>query len=491
MRTPSHSMNASKWTCAIPTLATFVASVALSAGCNNFLATNDAINNPNQPTVASNAQLLTGVEINSTALYTGDIARTIALFMNQFAGTDRQYSSYAVYSITEDFTDGAFSTIYGGGGLLDLRRIQAAADESGDSTSAGIARVLEAYAIGTAADFYGDVPYSTALDPTVKATLDSQASVYAAVQDTLDRAIRQLQAGVGVGPGPADLWYSGNTAKWTQAAYTLKARFLLHNAERAGTAADGTPAFDPAVYQAVLANAQNGISTSANNLRTYQSTTATEYNLLYQFAYQDRPGYAAPSAFLVNLMKARDDSRLTQYFSPASGQTTVIGSTTSGSNGGPAANVASFNTSGTNAIGAQSYRWPLISYAENQLIIAEANYRLGNAAAALTAYNNARTANGNATATALPAGAAGLNEIMTEKYITLLQNPEVWNDYKRTCFPTLTPNGAATNMILSRFVYPNAERNSNPDNIPVPSAQPPRNPNDPNPCFNGSRQVTE
>jgi len=79
---------------------------------------------------------------------------------------------------------------------------------------------------------------------------------------------------------------------------------------------------------------------------------------------------------------------------------------------------------------------------------------------------------------------------MTEKYIALVQNPEVWNDYKRTCFPPLTPNGAVSNKIPSRFLYPDAERNANTENIPVPGSQPARNANDPNACFVGTRQVT-
>ena len=32
-----------------------------------------------------------------------------------------------------------------------------------------------------------------------------------------------------------------------------------------------------------------------------------------------------------------------------------------------------------------------------------------------------------------------LADIMTEKYIALFQNTEVWNDWKRTCLPALTP----------------------------------------------------
>src|SRR5438270_11426728 len=56
----------------------------------------------------------------------------------------------------------------------------------------------------------------------------------------------------------------------------------------------------------------------------------------------------------------------------------------------------------------------------------------------MTHLNNARAVPG------LPAlvgitGTALLDSIMTEKYVALFQNIEVWNDYRRTCRPPLTP----------------------------------------------------
>jgi len=57
-------------------------------------------------------------------------------------------------------------------------------------------------------------------------------------------------------------------------------------------------------------------------------------------------------------------------------------------------------------------------------------------------------------------GAALLDSIMTEKYVALFQNIEVWSDYKRTCLPALTPyltaNGALPayqDKIPGRFYY--------------------------------------
>ena len=66
---------------------------------------------------------------------------------------------------------------------------------------------------------------------------------------------------------------------------------------------------------------------------------------------------------------------------------------------------------------------------------------------------------------------------MEEKYIALFQNIEVWNDYKRTCFPNLAPTVASL-KIPARLPYDTNERQTN-TNIPPAEDQPTRNDNDP------------
>lgn len=454
-----------------------VGASVLASGCHDFLSAPSAVSNPNYPTATSAQLLITGIETSQTGLQTGDPARLITILMQQFSGTQNQYTSNALYAVTEDFTNGYWSTVYAGGGLVDMRTAEAQSDATGDSVSAGITRVIEAYTIGTAADWWGDVPYSKALIIGSPPPLDKQLAVYASVQTLLARAITQLNSGKGTGPGSADLWYGGSAKKWAAAAHTLSARFYLHTAEATGTAADGTPQFTAAAYQNALAAAQQGISASVNDLRTYQSSNPNEYNLWYQFTNVARANYIAPSDYFVNLLTSRNDPRLTTYFQPGSGTTKIIGSPVTGTLAG---NVASLNQDAGNP-GDPSYRQPLATYAENQMIIAEAQYRLGNTAPALIAVNNERTDAGLTALTALPSGAAGLNEIMTEKYIALFESPEVWSDYRRTCLPVRMPISGAQGLIPARLLYPQSERITNP-NIPTPSNQPLRNQNDPNPC---------
>ena len=428
-----------------------------TVGCSNWLSDPEATTNPNQPTIADPAQLLVASQTALTQQYTSDVARTVCVWMQQCAGTDRQYRQLGVYQYGEDAYNGPFNQIYAAGGLVDIRRIQKLGDDAKDQTYGGIGRVMEALAIGFGTDVWGDIPYSQAVTDTTTPALDPQEQVFAGIQAKLDTAITLLTANTGAGPGGADLYYGGDGTKWLRLAHTLKARNFMHVAERNGTSA----------YQSALAEAQLGLQ-KGDDLLSYQSEDPNEQNAWYQFTVIQRSGYMSPGAFLVNLLQTRNDPRLAQYFDP-NPQGQYVGAAP-GQQGS-----ASISTFDETRVG-PGFRQPIVTWAENQLIIAEAAFRLGQAGAAGAALNAERAAAGLP-----PTGNVSLAEIMTEKYIALFQNTEVWNDWRRTCLPALTPAAGTTGGIPERLLYAESERTTNP-NIPLPSDQPVRNWNDPNGC---------
>jgi hypothetical protein len=437
--------------------AALAAAAALGA-CNNWLTSSDAASNPNVPTAASIDQLFVGAQTTLTLEYTSDLARTACLFVQQCAGTDRQYKQLGVYSYSEDAYDVPFEDVYTGGGLIDIRKMEALADESSDQIYGGIARVLEAMEVGLAADMWGDVPFSEAVSDVVKPKLDPQEEVYAAVQAKLDTAITMLATGQGKGPGGQDLYYGGDAAKWGRLAHTLKARFYLHVEEKVGQSA----------YASALSEAQQGLQ-QGDDFLGIAAANPQSNNLWYQFIVIQRAGYLMAGQRLVDLLKANNDPRLQKYFSAAgNGQFAGAPPNTQGD----ATTISDLNQS-TRVTA--DFRQPIVTYAENQLIIAEAALQTGNSALALQAYNAERTSEGVPTA-----GSVTLADIMTEKYIALFQNIESWNDYKRTCLPALTPAAGAP-AIPGRLLYPSAETTTNP-NFPTPAEQPARNWNDPNAC---------
>ena len=116
-----------------------------------------------------------------------------------------------------------------------------------------------------------------------------------------------------------------------------------------------------------------------------------------------------------------------------------------------------------------------MTYAENELIMAEAALQTGQQSIADAAFNAERASQGMP-----PKSGVTLNDIITEKYIALFQEIEPWNDYKRTCLPAITP--AQPTGVPGRLLYPeSAERNAN-KNVPPPAQQPARNWDQPNAC---------
>ena len=429
-------------------------------GCQNFLEGDKLSTDPNRPISAQAAQLLTAVQVNGYYTANGHAARVLAMWMQQMAGTDRQYLGYGLYSVTEG-AFGEFSGAYTGGGLVDIRAIQAEATESNNKTLLGISKIWEAILMSFVADMYGDAPYSEAVSDVATPALDNQMDIYAALQTLLDGAITDLTGASAASVGSLDLSFNGNPARWIAVAHTLKARLYMHTAE-----------VNPAAYAQALTQAQQGIATVAGNLNEYHSDASLEENIWWQFIARDRDSYMRSGKLLVDLMKARNDPRLPDYFSLNDGGT--YGGASPGESLDPDRHS---NLSPTRL--SPDFPQPIITWEETQGIIAEAAYRGGNATLARTALNALRAQFGIGPVSGSLSGPALLTAIMEEKYIALFQNYEVFNDWKRTCYPNLTAaSNAYGGNVPARFTYPVAERTTNP-NIPLPGAQPTRNANDP------------
>jgi starch-binding outer membrane protein, SusD/RagB family len=449
-----------------------VAALAVAAnGCSNFLSGDKLDSDPNRPTTAQASQLLIASQVNSYYILNGHAARVLAMWMQQFAGTDRQYRGYDQYSITEGlFTE--YSSAYTGGGLIDLRTIQADADAAGNRIMSGVAKVWEALVMSFVTDMYGDASYSEAIDGAAhpQPKLDTQAEIYAALQTVLDGAIADFASNEG-SVGDLDLSLAGDPVAWGHVAHTLKARLYLHTAE-----------VNPSAYQqalaqlctgATLATCTLGIQSSAEDLNEYHSGSSGEENIWWQFIARDRDSYMRPGKFLVDLMNSRNDPRRPEYL-----QLNGAG-TYGGAAPGEGLDPAKHSNLGLTRLD-PAYHQPIVTYLETLAIIAESAYRTNNLALARAALDALRATYGGSAVGAGLSGTALLTRILEEKYIALFQNYEVYNDWKRTCYPNLTPaTQAYAGNIPARFTYPIAERTSNPDNVPVSGLQPRRNANDP------------
>src|SRR3954451_10807680 len=467
--------------------------LAASLGaCGNFI--NDVPGNENVVQNASVAQLFTSIQLNTWLLNEGHLSRLSSLWLNQMAGIDRQFSSLDKYVFGEDEVDTEMSALYPGGGLYDLRLARAKADSQSLSATSAVLKVHEAYLFGMAASIWGDLPYSQAGGgaENPQSPVDAQEAIYASMQTLLDQAIATFGAAASASDAALlsdrDMSFHGNLTAWRQVAYSLKARFYMHwvEAQAAGGAAAtaANTACGGNCLTKALAAAQLGINAAGNDWDSLHSTAATEANWWNQFN-SERSGYIAGGALIIDSMKARVDPRLDLYFAGPSS----VGSKPGQDNGSPPPlNISS------SGIAAADAPLPLITCAETQFIIAEAQYRLGATAAANTALQAGIACQEARFGLNIPnppalAGAALFHEIMIQKYFALFLNMEAWNDYKRTCEPNVAAavkvgGSLAAKPIPSRVFYGESERQSNP-NLSTPGSgnNGLRNRNDPVSCF--------
>ena len=462
----------------------------IGAGCKDFLSGPGLTENPNSPTEGTMLQQLVAVQANMFTRLEGQLARSAGMYTQQLIGSNNQQLTWGTqYSATESDIPAHMSSLYTGGGLLGLRNIQAAANTAGDKFIEGVAKVWEGYAFGMATSIWGDLPYTEALNPAILTPkLDAQQTIYSEVQKRLDEGIVLLKAAPTTGNcDPADLVYCATTgtralqvSRWIAAAYTLKARFYLHMVERQGNAAytSALTAAQTGLAEAPTTTAQAQNGQANGDFRSFHGTTVDQDgNIWAEFLLQRQDIVAGD--VLVSILKARSDPRLAAYFN-ANSTGAFIGANEN--NVAVPANAAPsvINTAVRRAL---TFRQPYITWAENQLILAEAKYQLGDIPGATINVNNVRAAVG------LPALAVvTFNDVMLEKYIAMFQNIDVWSDFKRTCIPLLRPFGAAPE-VPGRLPYSVTERTANP-NLPLPSAYPAgttgtspvRNWNDPTPC---------
>lgn len=426
--------------------------------------------NPNNPLdVPLNLLLPQAITDVSFAISGTDLAWYSSVFVQHTAGVHAQLQSADLRSGNANNTlvNNTWGTIYATT-MPDLNAIiekgSEGGDEAGSFIEVGIAKVLKAYALAIATDAWGRVPYSEIGQGAElrTPTFDEQQQVYAEIQNLLDEAIADLAKG-GSSPGEADLIYNGNAANWTKAAWSLKARYYnrLSNINPTESATQA------------LAAAANGFQSPADNFVFEMFTTQSTGEHPWYQESNDRAHHAVSQTFVTTLQNL-NDPRLEEMVAPAPSTGTITGAP----NGTQLNDQASvlFSDPTEQVLNATS-PMPLMTYDELKFIEAEANLRLGNVAAATTAFTQAITAAMRRQAPGLTepeitayvasvaGGALSLQSIIRQKWIAfwLFQPFEAYNDYRRTDFPQLThPIGPAP----LRFPYPQSELDANAANVP-------------------------
>ena len=312
----------------------------------------DLNDNPNEITLQDvDASLfLNGAQLANIMVQNSHLNRITGMFSGQLIGYTSLYSNIYGYSLSTVESNDEWNGCYTGV-LTNVRHIVEAVPD--DKLLVGIAKVIEAHAVGTLAILMGDVAYSEAVNDAVDdPVFDSQLSVLAAVTSLLDGAISDLGS-ASSRPESYDIYYDGDKDKWLAAAYTLKARYALIQSN----------------YSAALTAANMGISSSADDM-----------NFIPR-------GDAAVSEGDKNLFNAiLSGSRTGDLGNNGSYLLELLNDTTSAYRGNAKTNeTARHNyykideTSGEGNLGVieRFEPMPMVTYSENQLIKAEAAARTG------------------------------------------------------------------------------------------------------------------
>ena len=352
----------------------------------------------------------------------------------------------------------------------------------------GVGQILKAWGWQVLTDMHGEIIVKEAIDQTkFTFNFDSQEYAYQEVQKLLESAITNLQRTDGlvdaVYLARGDKLYGGDRAKWTKLANAMLALNLNHYSNKSS--------YNPA---AVIAAVDRSFAGNVDDpLLTYPNTQNDDIN--FWGRTRNNITLYRQTTFIVKLMNGDQfgvvDPRMSRMLAPApNGQYTGLD-----------INVADFGALATAArpnnfhgypadggIGLpgrylfdNKAKIPLMTYSQLQFIKAEAAFKAGDRATALTAYRNgisthfdfvnARNSDNNQTPTQIsaaekdaflaapsvvPATSAGLtlSHIMSQKYIAQWGwgHNETWMDLRR--YHYTDPDPASGTLIFRGFAPP-------------------------------------
>jgi len=325
--------------------------------------------NPNDISVldVENKLFLTGAMLANVQVQLGHLNRISGMYSGQLIGFSSLYSNIYGFNLSTVESNDEWTQLYGGV-ITNMRQI---ANNSTSNLLVGIAKVVEAHAIGTGASLWGNIPYSESNNIDVSdPVFDSQKAVYTAAIALLDEGINKLSSASSFNLSQ-DIYFSGDKDKWIKAANTLKARFYLHQKD----------------YSSALSAASNGISASSGDMkykpRGAASQASGDKNLFWTILEGSRAGDIGNSS-------GGSDSYLLQLLDASSSVSRNHAKTNE------AARHAYYKIDASGGkvnkgIVEQFEPQNMVTYFENQLIKAECAARSGGVAAGLSHLNAVRS----------------------------------------------------------------------------------------------------
>jgi hypothetical protein len=322
---------------------------------------NEGINeNPNDLRVEEVEEnlFLTGGMIANIQVQCGHLNRISAMYSGQLIGFSSLYSNIYGFNLSTAESNGEWNAIYVGV-LTNMRHI---INNTNIELLKGIAMVIEAHAVGTAASLFGDIPYSEAGNPDIAdPSFDNQIEVYSAVINLLNEGIAIIEQANQISI-PQDIHFEGDKNKWIAVANTLKARYYLQQKD----------------YVNAFAAAQNGISSADGDMKFFPRNGATDdKNLFWTILEGSRGGDIGNNdnekeSYLLSLLSTRTNIKTNETARKAF---YTINSSRGSANSG---------------IIEEKQPQNMVTFFENKLILAETAARAGEISDGLPHLNDVR-----------------------------------------------------------------------------------------------------
>jgi hypothetical protein len=196
--------------------------IVLATSCNL-----DLLDDPNAVKLSQTdpSLLLNNVQVGMASFF--NRASTFGMQMTRLQNSGGSiYENFANPQAYDAIWADAYSTV-----LEDCDVLIKRAEENNYTVHAGMARILQAYTLTTLVDYFGNVPFSEALQKTnsLNPSVDRMEDLYPSIIAMLDKAIVDLRTTPNaVAPLITDFFYGGNTTRWIRLANSLKLKMYLN-----------------------------------------------------------------------------------------------------------------------------------------------------------------------------------------------------------------------------------------------------------------------
>ena len=431
--------------------------------------------NPNSPSEASPALLLTDICVTTFSYWMPDVA---------YASRHMTYYERPNVYINYGWGAGSFAAY---DVLRQVTQMDALAQKSGETNYQALAKFFRAVHFSRLTETFGDVPYSEAmqaLSGNRKPKYDTQETIYAGVLQELEEANNMVNT---AGSVTGDIIYNGDMLKWKKLINTYRLRILIHLSKKENnTRLNIAQTFqkiisDPAKYPLFSSNSDNA------QLVFNKSAINNSYPLFQNLSL---PSLAALEKGFATILKDREDPRLFRMFEPVTGKPANVFSSYDGVDAGLTVATQQSVSKDASKL-ARRYiqdqvNEPLIflGYAEKEFLLAEAIVRnwITGAGTAEAHYNNGITASMKFYAVSDAEIAAylqqprvkwdatkGIEQIIVQKYIASFLNSgwEPFFEQRRTGFPSFAVGPGTINggVVPKRWIYPQSEYIYNKENL--------------------------